>query len=105
MVINLTRAVQICVDIGSHIISPVDQSSPQAMGEVFTTLRELDAISIDTCEQLKKQLVLEISRCITMKYSQLISISHSVSNPEISYIKELPSFSSACQPKTFLLRY
>lgn len=52
LVINLTRAVQICVDTGSHIISAANQPSPQTMGEVFTTLHELGAISLDTCEQL-----------------------------------------------------
>lgn len=35
LVINLTRAVQICVDTGSHIISAANQRSPQTMGEVL----------------------------------------------------------------------
>ena len=56
LVINLTRAVQLCVDIGSHIISTANKPSPQTMGEVFTTLYELGAISLDTREQLKKRL-------------------------------------------------
>jgi uncharacterized protein YutE (UPF0331/DUF86 family) len=41
LVINLTRAVQICVDTGSHIISAANQPSPQTMDEVFTALHEL----------------------------------------------------------------
>ncbi|WP_394809716.1 DUF86 domain-containing protein [Nitrosomonas sp.] len=56
LVINLTRAVQLCVDIGSHIISTANQPSPQTMGEVFTTLHELGAITQTTCEQLKKAI-------------------------------------------------
>lgn len=56
LVINLTRAVQLCVDIGSHIISAANKPSPQTMGEVFTTLHELGAISLDTHEQLKKAI-------------------------------------------------
>ena len=56
LVINFTRAVQLCVDIGNHIISVANRPSPQTMGEVFTTLHELGAISIDTCEQLKKAI-------------------------------------------------
>lgn len=56
LVINLTRAVQLCVDIGSHIISTANKPSPQTMGEVFTTLYELTAISLDTREQLKKAI-------------------------------------------------
>ena len=56
LVINLTRAVQLCVDIGSHIISTANKPSPQTMSEVFTTLNELDIITSDTCEQLKKSI-------------------------------------------------
>ena len=56
LVINLTRAVQLCVDIGSHIISTANKPSPQTMGEVLTTVYELTAISLDTREQLKKAI-------------------------------------------------
>ncbi len=55
LVINLTRVVQICVDIGSHI-SSANHPSPQTMSDVFTTLHELGVISLDTCEQLKKAI-------------------------------------------------
>ena len=54
LVLNLTRAVQICVDIGSHIVSDSDETAPQTMGEVFTTLERLGAISTVTSEQLRK---------------------------------------------------
>ena len=56
LVINLTRAMQLCVDIGSHIISTANKPSPQTMGEVLTTVYELTAISLDTREQLKKAI-------------------------------------------------
>ena len=56
LVINLTRAAQLCVDIGSHIISTANKPSPQTRGEVFVTLHELGAISPTTCEQLKKAI-------------------------------------------------
>ncbi|QOJ22881.1 MAG: DUF86 domain-containing protein [Gammaproteobacteria bacterium] len=54
LVVNLTRAVQISIDIGSHIISSANQPMPQTMGDVFTKLQELGAISLDTSERLKK---------------------------------------------------
>ncbi|HRN80903.1 MAG TPA: DUF86 domain-containing protein [Nitrosomonas europaea] len=54
LVLNLARAVQLSVDIGSHLISNTDQATPQTMGEVFTTLNEIGAVSAETCEQLKK---------------------------------------------------
>lgn len=54
LVLNLTRAVQLSIDIGSHLISNTDQATPQTMGEVFTVLNEIGAVSAETCEQLKK---------------------------------------------------
>jgi uncharacterized protein YutE (UPF0331/DUF86 family) len=54
LVLNLTRAVQLSVDIGSHIISDTSEPPPQTMGEVFTTLNKLGAITPDTCGPLKK---------------------------------------------------
>ncbi len=54
LVLNITRAVQICVDIGSHIVSYSNETAPQTMGEVFTTLQQMGAISSTTSEQLRK---------------------------------------------------
>lgn len=54
LVLNLTRAVQLCVDIGSHIISESDETTPKTMGDVFETLQKLNIISEKTCEQMKK---------------------------------------------------
>ena len=56
LVLNLTRAVQLSVDIGSHIISNTDELAPQTMGEVFTTLNKLGVITAETCQQLKKAI-------------------------------------------------
>lgn len=54
LVVNLTRAVQLCVDIGSHIISSSDETGPATMGDVFTILNKLGAITPATCESMKK---------------------------------------------------
>ena len=54
LVLNLTRAVQLCVDIGSHFISESNEVPPKTMGEVFTALEKLKAISPETCNQLRK---------------------------------------------------
>ncbi len=40
--LNLTRAVQLCVDIGSHIISWSEQSAPDSMGAVFDRMVSMD---------------------------------------------------------------
>ena len=54
LVLNLTRAVQLSVDIGSHIISDTDEAASQTMGEIFTTLSKLGVITPHTSQQLKK---------------------------------------------------
>lgn len=54
LVLNLTRAVQLSVDIGSHIISHADHAAPQTMENVFTILQEIGAISEPTGHRLKK---------------------------------------------------
>lgn len=53
LVLNLSRPVQLCVDIGSHIIGETEQPSPQAMGGVFTALENLSIISPANCKQIK----------------------------------------------------
>jgi len=54
LVLNLTRAVQLCVDIGSHVISETDEPAPATMGDVFLTLEKLGAITSVTCVSMRK---------------------------------------------------
>ena len=54
LVLNLTRAVQLCVDIGSHIISATEEPVPGTMGDVFSSLCELKAISPLTSDAMRK---------------------------------------------------
>ena len=54
VVLNLTRAIQLCVDIGSHIISETDETAPETMGSVFGALENLGAITPETREAMTK---------------------------------------------------
>lgn len=54
LVLNLTRAIQLCVDIGSHLISQSDAAAPATMGGVFETLRKLGIIEPKTCEVMTR---------------------------------------------------
>lgn len=38
--LNLTRAVQLCVDMAVHVLSDTGQPAPQTMGEAFDLLAE-----------------------------------------------------------------
>ncbi|MCO6428170.1 HepT-like ribonuclease domain-containing protein [Nitrosomonas communis] len=39
LTLNLTRAIQLCVDIGSHLISATKLLPPDTMGETFDVLQ------------------------------------------------------------------
>ncbi|MFP4166326.1 MAG: type VII toxin-antitoxin system HepT family RNase toxin [Opitutales bacterium] len=46
--INLERAVQLCVDVGAHLIADFEVPPPQTMGEVFDILVTEGLISAET---------------------------------------------------------
>ena len=52
--LNLTRAVQICVDIGAHLIAGKEIPSPETMGRTFDVLADLGYISPALALRLKK---------------------------------------------------
>ena len=52
--LNLTRAVQICVDIATHIIADFNTPPPTSMAESFDRLKQLQIISEETSVRLKK---------------------------------------------------
>jgi len=43
--LNLTRAIQLCVDIASHVLTETEQAAPQSMGEAFDLLAAEGVIS------------------------------------------------------------
>jgi len=51
---NLTRAVQLCVDIGAHLIAARDNLAPNTMGQTFDVLAELKVISPELAQRMKK---------------------------------------------------
>lgn len=52
--LNLTRAVQLCVDIASHILSEVDSPAPATMGEALEGLARVQVLDAETAQQLRK---------------------------------------------------
>lgn len=52
--LNLSRAVQLSVDIGAHIIAELDSEAPETMGKTFDTLSEAGVIAQETALNLKK---------------------------------------------------
>ena len=52
--LNLTRAVQLSVDIGSHLIACTNYPPPGTMGQVFDVLSDAGFIVAELAERMKK---------------------------------------------------
>jgi len=52
--LNLTRAVQLCVDIGAHLVAGMEVPPPDSMGETFDALAGAGVIHGDLATRLKK---------------------------------------------------
>ncbi len=54
IVLNLERAVQICVDVGLHIISDTEMPVPDTMADTFRALQKAGYLNERTTERLIK---------------------------------------------------
>ena len=54
VVLNLSRAIQLCVDIGTHCLSLQTTPAPNTMGETFDHLADNHIIQAALSERLKK---------------------------------------------------
>ena len=51
--LNLSRAVQLCVDIGAHIVASKSVPPPATMGQTLDVLAELGIISEELASRMK----------------------------------------------------
>jgi uncharacterized protein YutE (UPF0331/DUF86 family) len=51
--VNLQRAIQLCVDMGGHIISESGWPAPSNMADTFTTLAEHRLLDAELAERLR----------------------------------------------------
>lgn len=54
VVLNLTRAVQLCVDISAHIVSRLGVPPPDTMGQGFDELARAGVLTPDLALRMKK---------------------------------------------------
>ncbi|BAO79949.1 uncharacterized conserved protein [Serpentinimonas raichei] len=52
--LNLSRAVQLCVDIGAHFIAASELPPPATMGQTFDLLAQAGVVDAQLADQLKK---------------------------------------------------
>ena len=53
LVLNLSRAVQLCVDIGAHIVAASDSATPVTMGDTFMRLAEMGMLDGGLAKRLR----------------------------------------------------
>jgi len=56
IVLNLSRAVQLCVDIAAHTLAASNQPAPNTMSEAFQSLAEMRIINSNLADRLKKSV-------------------------------------------------
>jgi uncharacterized protein YutE (UPF0331/DUF86 family) len=52
--LNLSRAIQLCVDIGAHMVAGMDVPPPDTMGQTFDILEQAGVLSAALASSLKK---------------------------------------------------
>ncbi len=52
--LNLERAVQVCVDIATHLLSDREAPAPDSMADAFVQLTRLGVLSMATAERMSK---------------------------------------------------
>ena len=56
VVLNLTRAVQMNVDIAMHILANTNQAVPTTMAEAFTCLEHLHIITHEIADKMRRSV-------------------------------------------------
>ena len=51
--LNITRAVQLCVDMAVHVLADTEQPAPQTMGEAFDLLALEDVIPTSLAQKMR----------------------------------------------------
>lgn len=56
VVLNLTRAIQMNVDVATHILANSNKNIPTTMAEAFTCLEKLEIITADVAEKMRRSI-------------------------------------------------
>jgi uncharacterized protein YutE (UPF0331/DUF86 family) len=86
-VLNLERAVQICVDVGAHLLAQKGIFAPSTMSQVFDRLQELQIIGPDLTANLKKAV--GFRNLAVHEYSELdYSLVYAIATDHLNDFKE-----------------
>jgi len=96
--LNLSRAVQLCVDLGAHVIADLDVAPPDTMGQTFDALAHAGVIPDPLTQQLKKAVGF---RNIAVHHYEEIdwAIVHSIAKNHLNDFSEFAKVIAARLPR------
>ena len=87
VILNLTRAVQLCVDIATHILSTTNQPVPSTMAEAFISLERINIISPEIADKMKRSV--GYRNVAVHNYDDIdLSITYDIANNHLNDFKE-----------------
>ena len=87
VILNLTRAVQLCVDIATHILSTTNQPVPSTMAEAFISLERINIISAEIADKMKRSV--GYRNVAVHNYDDIdLSITYDIANNHLNDFKE-----------------
>ena len=87
VILNLTRAVQLCVDIATHILSTTNQPVPSTMSEAFISLERINIISAEIADKMKRSV--GYRNVAVHNYDDIdLSITYDIANNHLGDFKE-----------------
>ena len=87
VILNLTRAVQLSVDIATHILSTTNQPVPSTMAEAFISLERINIISAEIADKMKRSV--GYRNVAVHNYDDIdLSITYDIANNHLGDFKE-----------------
>ena len=87
VILNLTRAVQVSVDIATHILSTTNQPVPSTMAEAFISLERISIISPEIADKMKRSV--GYRNVAVHNYDDIdLSITYDIAHKHLSDFKE-----------------
>lgn len=87
VILNLTRAVQLSVDMATHILSTTNQPVPSTMAETFISLERINIISAEIADKMKRSV--GYRNVAVHNYDDIdLSITYDIANNHLGDFKE-----------------
>ncbi len=100
IVLNLTRIIQLCVDIAMHVIAQTNIDAPQTMSQSFERLKRFNIVDKNLADKLKKSV--GFRNIAVHNYDELdLDLTFDIASKHIndfkSFIKQISNYSASSQ--------